>query len=436
MAQVRPDAGRDSVRDGDAVRDWKGAERDPRLSGQCNAGIPTIRTMRNRTFLPSAQRRIFILAVSVSMASLAFLGCAEDEAAPELPPRSILWQRVADAAMGPQRVIAGIVTAVSDTRLAFDVGGIVETVEVNLGDRVAKDQVLARLDAEPFELTVADAQAALADARARRESAAADFARTQALFDASVASLQELDRDRARRDSRMSQVDATEARLNLAERDLRRSVLRSPFDGAISVLDVDPAMKVGSGQIVIEMDSGESGLRVEVQMPETLIAGVRQGDAVQVQFPSIGEGRPVDADRAYGAVVSEVGTRASTGNAFPVRADMVEAPPGLRPGMTAEVRFESTASVRADGVIDVEGYLLPIAAVLMEADSRFSVFVFDPETSTVAKRPVRQGGVRDNDVAILEGLEPGEIVATAGVTFLRDGQEVRLVDAQLVRNAP
>ena len=50
-------------------------------------------------------------------------------------------------------------TAVSDTRLAFEVGGIVETVEVSLGDRVESGQVLARLDPEPFELTVRDAEA-------------------------------------------------------------------------------------------------------------------------------------------------------------------------------------------------------------------------------------------------------------------------------------
>jgi multidrug efflux pump subunit AcrA (membrane-fusion protein) len=54
----------------------------------------------------------------------------------------------------------------------------------------------------------------------------------------------------------------------------------------------------------------------------------------------------------------------------------------------------------------------------------------------VKKRPVRTGGVGDNDIAILEGLQEGEIIATAGVSFLRDGQEVTLLDEQLVRNAP
>ena len=65
-----------------------------------------------------------------------------------------------------------------------------------------------------------------------------------------------------------------------------------------------------------------------------------------------------------------------------------------------------------------------------------SVFVFDRESSTVSKRPIRAGGVRDNDVAVLEGLAEGDIIATAGVPFLREGQVVTLLGSELVRNAP
>ena len=378
------------------------------------------------------RERHVIAAAGVMLA--CWLGCGEQEAPPELPPRAIMWERVADTAAGERRVISGIVTAVDDTKLAFEVGGIVESVEVNLGDRVEKEDVLARLDPEPFELTVRDAEATLADALAKRESSTADYERTQALFKANVASRQELERDKARADSRKSQVEAAEARLNLAQRDLRRSVLLAPFSGSISVREIDPAMKVGSGQIVIEMDSRESGLRVEVQMPETLVARVRQGKEVDVRFPSIGhEGADAD-DRSYAAVVTEVGTRAGAGNSFPVRADLSQPPEGLRPGMTAEVAF---AFARASGdIVSTEGYLLPIASALIEGEDEVSVFVFDPGTSTVSKRKIRAGGVRDNDIAVLEGLEAGEIVATAGVTFLRDGQEVKLLDESLVRNAP
>ena len=80
--------------------------------------------------------------------------------------------------------------------------------------------------------------------------------------------------------------------------------------------------------------------------------------------------------------------------------------------------------------------MIPLAAALAEADDGFAVFVFDPQSSTVSKRAIRSGGVRDNDLAVFEGLEEGDIIATAGVTFLREGQIVTLLDEQLVRQAP
>lgn len=363
--------------------------------------------------------------IALSLLAFASLGCQEPAAPAELPPRAIRWMRVTSDLPAERRVISGIVTAIDETSLAFEVGGTVLDVVVNLGDSVERDQVLARLDPEPFELAVRDAEAELAEVIARQQAAQANFERTTELFNADVASQQELDRDTARRESTASRVEANQARLNLARRDLRRSVLRAPFAGSISVREVDPAMKLASGQVAFEMDSEESGLRVEVQMPETLIARIERAMRVEVSFPSVGPGAN-EAVKPSEAVVTEVGTRAGSGNAFPVRADLVDTPPGLRPGMTAEVAF-SLPRVDAD-TLGIDGFLVPFSAVRVEQDEQFSAFVFDEAASTVHVKPIRTGGVRDNDVAVLDGLDDGDIIATAGVSFLRDGQTVRLLD--------
>ena len=62
-------------------------------------------------------------------------------------------------------------------------------------------------------------------------------------------------------------------------------------------------MKVAPGETAFEMDSEETGLRVEVQMPETLIARVRQGDAVSVAFPAR-QGGSDAGERRYPAVIN------------------------------------------------------------------------------------------------------------------------------------
>jgi multidrug efflux pump subunit AcrA (membrane-fusion protein) len=173
-------------------------------------------------------------------------------------------------------------------------------------------------------------------------------------------------------------------------------------------------------------------LRVEVQMPETLIDRVAQGDAAKVRFPSLIDPR-LDADQSYDAVIAEVGTRAGTGNAFPVRADLRDPPSGVRPGMTAEVVF---ALPRGEESLGARGFMVPIAAVVPEADEGFSVFIYDRDSSTVRKSRVRTGGVGDNRIAVLEGLDENDVIATAGVSFLSDGQQVTLLDEELIRNAP
>ena len=384
--------------------------------------------------MPTVRRNGALRALAAWGTLLAALaGCGEETPPPELPPRAIQWMSVSGALAGEQRVISGIVTAISDTQLAFEVAGSVQSVAVSLGQAVDEGQALARLDPEPFELAARAAEAALAEARALQAAAQADSERATRLYEERVASRQRLDRATALRDSRDSQVEAAEARLELARRDLRRSVLKAPFGGTISVREIDPAMKVASGQTVFEMDSKESGLRVEVQMPETLIARVRQGDDVQVSFPSTGGASSDTGGRPFPAVISEVGTRAGAGNAFPVRADLLDRPPGLRPGMTAEVRFSISRDTA--GLTGLEGFMIPIAAAFAEADDRFSVFVFERDTSTLTKRSIQTGGVRDNDIAVLEGLEEGDIIATAGVPFLRDGQQVTLLDEPLVQSS-
>jgi len=56
------------------------------------------------------------------------------------------------------------------------------------------------------------------------------------------------------------------------------------------------------------------------------------------------------------------------------------------------------------------------------------VFVYDAETSTVLRRQVRLGGVRGDQMLVIDGLEAGDRVASAGVSFLFEGMEVTLLE--------
>jgi len=357
---------------------------------------------------------------AISLASLAgvLLACGQDAPPAELPPRAIRWMEVSESLADEQRVISGILVAADDSSLGFEVGGTVQSVEVEMGATVQRDQVLAILDPVPFELAVRDAQALLDKQKALYEDARADNARATALFKEEVASVAERDRARARFDSAESQVEASDARLELAKRDLRKSVLKAPFAGSISVRNIDPAMELSPGMIAFEIDSGEGGMQAQVQVPESMMPHVRGGEVVDVTLPALG-------DEVFEAVVSEVGTRSSAGNSFTVKADLSQHRDEFRSGMTAEVRFSYARFVGDKPSAD--GFMIPLSAVLPEGEHDFAVFVFDPETRTVSHRPVLTAGVRDNDIVVRSGLSEGDILAIAGVSFLRDGQTVTLL---------
>jgi RND family efflux transporter MFP subunit len=119
--------------------------------------------------------------------------------------------------------------------------------------------------------------------------------------------------------------------------------------------------------------------------------------------------------------ITEIAQRADpVTQTFRVRVAM-KAPPdvNLLPGMTATV----TVTYRRARVLG-DRILVPIAAVFKDPTGEQVVWVVGPD-GTVARRPVKLGEATGGRIEILDGLQPGERIAAAGVTFLRDGMKVR-----------
>jgi multidrug efflux pump subunit AcrA (membrane-fusion protein) len=157
-------------------------------------------------------------------------------------------------------------------------------------------------------------------------------------------------------------------------------------------------------------------MQVRLSVPETAIENINLGLPATVHFPN--ERVPPQEGR-----ISEVGTVATEANAFTVKVALAAPPESLRPGMTAEVGMllgDETGN---------QSFLLPLSAIAPgEEPGGGYVFLFDEATSTVKRTAVRgAGGVRDDRVLINEGVAAGDIVVVAGVSFLRDGQQVKLL---------
>ena len=129
------------------------------------------------------------------------------------------------------------------------------------------------------------------------------------------------------------------------------------------------------------------------------------------------------------ARITEVGSSAGKANAFPVKAGLTDPPPSVRSGMTAE-----TTVLLAEEGRD-SAYLVPISAISpSDKPGQGHVFIFDTASQTVKRTPIKGKGATDNFAHIYEGIKAGDVVAAAGVTFLRDGQKVKLMQQRAQTN--
>lgn len=353
----------------------------------------------------------FVLSVALTTALTA---CGKEPVAPAPELRPVRYQTVSMGTLGDTRTFVGVARAGTEADLSFRVPGTVESVDVALGEKVVDGQVLARLDAVDYELQVQEAEAGLALAGAAVRKAEADYDRSRALYENNNASRSELDAARAGAESARSQVDAATKRLELARQQLGYTVLRAPVDGAIALKDLEVNENVEAGTAVFMLTSG-SLAEVEFAVPEIMISELEEGMPVIVRLDAF-------PGREFKAKITEVGVAVTGSSAtFEAVARLQEATPKVRSGMAAEVVTESRTTP-GRGALTV-----PWVAVGEDRGGRF-VFVVEPQgdgIGVIRRRSVTLGEV-GKEIEIIEGLDEGELLVTAGTRRLIDGMQVKV----------
>lgn len=363
----------------------------------------------------------------ILLALFALAGCSDDLApVVEHTPR-VKYFTVGEQATGQTRRISGKLVAADSSPLSFGVGGTVAEVLVAQGDEVQQGQVLARLDTEPLELAVEQARAELNIARAKAAETRQAYKRVAELFKKRAASQAEVDSATANHGVSRGNVRSAKSALARGERDLAHAELAAPFAGIIASRSVEPFQEISAGSEAFVLETGNA-LEVEVRVPETLIRNVDFGQAVQVTFPTLD-------DTTVSGTVNEIGSRAESGNAFPVSIQLSSTDADLRPGMTAGVTFNFDAYLEGKTV-----FLIPLSALAIEfgmiretneADSgkgprqTVPLFVIN-DANQLEARDVVVGDLRGNQLEVFEGLAEGEKIVSAAVSFLREGMTVEL----------
>jgi len=328
--------------------------------------------------------------------------------------RSIKTTTVSKQATEKIFKFSGLVAAVDSSDLSFQVGGQVASVNVDIGDRVTKDQVLAILDPEPYQLDVDAIKAELVKARDNVAKTKAEYERQKRIYEQGAGAQRFVEVSEYEYKAARSAVNFQIAKLDQVKRNLRKTKLLAPYDGTIAWRSIQPNEEVGIGQKVFEINA-TGKMEVQLAVPETTIDLINIDDPATITFPTL----PGESTKGR---ISYIGSAAVKANAFPVKVELIDPNEKILPGMTAE------ASLIAKAKNQNPGYIVPFQALLPgpEANRGFA-FVFDSQTSTVKKTAVRSRGVEDKKAIVYEGLAAGDVIAVGGVSFLADGMKVKLM---------
>lgn len=298
--------------------------------------------------------------------------------------------------------IPGTVQAARRSDLAFQVSGLLVERPVVAGQRIKAGQVLARIDPRDFENRVTLEQARLNLARA-------DFDRFSRLVESPASPVTQAEVDRKRAQFEIATLRTAQARKNLED-----TVLRAPFDGVVAATLVDNHTQVQVRQAVLQVEASEA-LEVIIDLPERVVSRIREaplgrpvGEAVFAVLP----------ERRFPVLLSEVATRADpTTQTFRVTLTL-DRPRDVNvlPGMTVTVY--SRPEIHTKDILRVPG-----TAIFTDQGGP-AVWVVDPASFRIERRPVRLGDDGNGMRVVLDGLQPGEQIVGTGAGQLQAGMVI------------
>ncbi len=362
--------------------------------------------------------RSILLSTSLALAALALAACSRPAPAPE-PVRAVRTVTVQSQAASVGQEYAAEVRARVESRLAFRVGGKIVKRLVDLGDPVKAGQVLAQLDPQDLKLAQDNARAQLAAAQANHDLAAADFKRYKDLRDQNFISAAELERRDTALKAAAAQLNQARALAQAQSNQAAYALLVSDVAGVVTAVEAEPGMVVASGAPVVRV--AQDGPRdVVFSVPEDKVAQLRE---------LAGSDRAFKA-RAWADAHGDwmpLRVREIAAAADPVtRTFLVKADLGARESKAMNLGQTVTVAVAPP---DVQGVAkLPLSA-LKEDKGGTAVWLVDAGTMTVRLQPVAVTGADGQEAVVSQGLNPGDVVVTAGVHVLTPGQKVKWLGA-------
>ena len=346
------------------------------------------------------------------VALMTTLGCTPQDRQPHQIVRPVKVVRIGDEGAPGVMSFAGEVRARYETTLAFRVSGKMIHRPVEVGDRVHKGQRLARLDSNDYQLGTDTLHAQLKSAQAEQDFARDDLTRYRELLNLRVISPAEFDRHETAYITARERVAALNAQLSQATNQLQYTDLLADRDGVVTALEAEVGQVVAAGQPVVKLARLDEK-EIHIDIPEQRVAGIELHQKVRVTLWAGG-------DRQIAARIREIAAAADQASrTYRVKATLLEGQDEARLGKTATVWIPLTTPSRI---------AVPLSAVFTPQNEpgRPRVWLVDEQAGTVRSVPVQLGEALDGERIVVAGVLSGQLVISAGVQRLAEGQAVRV----------
>lgn len=334
------------------------------------------------------------------MAFLALLiSCGGDGPFEPGPTAKVVRDRV-------ERIVVatGTVEPEKEVEVRSRIAGIIETVHVEDGDMVEKDQPLIEIERDLLESAVREARAALDVARVEHRFAKIALDRSQELEKGGAASQQKFDDARTRFERSRALVAKAKAGLESLETQLSYATVRSPLAGRVLQVHVEegtavsPVVAVTGGTVLLSL-AGTNKLFLEGLVDENEVARVVLGQPARIRTEAY-------AGRVFEGVVTDIapmGTRIQNVTYFEIEIEVVDPDMKLlRPRMSGDANIVTE-------VVD-DALLIPETALRYRGEEIYVETVVRESEPHTEEKTVEIGIVDGSVVQVLSGLEESEEV--------------------------
>jgi len=310
----------------------------------------------------------------------------------------------------PELFFPGLVGANSGVDLSFEVTGRLIDMPVKKGLKVKKGDLLGKLDPRDFENDVKNAEA-------EKERAKSSFDRMTKASESNAVSKEDVSKAKA-------DFDKATAQLEIKRKALDDTRMLARFDGLIANTYVDTFDTLTAGTPILTLQD-VSQVTIDVAVPEQYVINGAKNNPSNRIYKVMFDGLP---GRRFDVIFNEFTTKADERTQTYLASFKMPAPTDVRilPGMSATIAVKGmheTASAE-------KSLGLPSDAVGIDSQGRHFVWVLQAGEGgvfTAQRRTVKVGDRQGVMIQVLDGLKPGERIATAGISLLTEGRRVTLL---------